>query len=138
MDGKVIGYIYLDEEDVSEIHEDQLNEHGGMSGIRNRDALSSAVSQPQATFGSKDLYEDIYIKAAVLAYSIAESQIFIDGNKRAALASALTFLRVNGYQILPEEHRLYDAMIAIANKTMTKENLAKLFRDLVLEYQSGS
>jgi death on curing protein len=135
---KVIGYIYLDEDDVVDIHNDQLAQFGGASGIRNRDALLSAVGQPQATFGTEDLYPDVYIKAAVLAYCIAESQIFVDGNKRTALVAALTFLKVNGQQVPDEEDRLYDAMIAIANKTMSKEDLADLLRDLVCEFNSKS
>ncbi len=53
------------------------------------------------------------------------------------MASALTFLRVNDHQILPEEHHLYDAMKAIANKKKNNEDLAKLFRDLVLKYHTS-
>ena len=45
---KVIGYIYLDEDDIKSIHTDQLEQFGGADGIRNRDQLSSAVAQPQA------------------------------------------------------------------------------------------
>lgn len=136
MDSKIVGYIYLDEEDIIEIHRDQLTEHGGLSGIRNKAALNSAVSQPQATFGLEDLYEGLYLKAAVMAYFIAESQAFVDGNKRTALVAALTFLKVNGHSVPPDENRLYDAMIAIANKQMSKEELADLLRELVCDYNA--
>lgn len=133
---KVIGYIYLDEDDIKDIHNNQLAQFGGASGIRNPDALASTVGQPQATFGSEDLYPDVFMKAAVLAYFIAESQAFVDGNKRTALVAALTFLKVNGQQVPPADERLYEAMMAIANKTMSKEELADLLRELVCEFNA--
>ena len=136
MNAKTVGYIYLDTDDILEIHEDQLAKFGGSDGIRNRDGLESAVFQPQQTFGGNDLYPDVYIKAAVLAFGLAESQAFVDGNKRTALVAALTFLKVNGQQVPLAEERLYEAMIDIANHKLIKEKLAELFRDLVCEYNA--
>ena len=127
---KVIGYIYLDEDDIRKIHESQISQFGGQTGVRNLGGLSSAVSQPQATFGGEDLYPDAFSKAAILAYCIAENQVFVDGNKRAALVAALTFLRVNGYEVPPVENQLYSAMIAIAEKKMSKNGLADLLKSV--------
>lgn len=76
------------------------------------------------------------MKAAVLAHGIAESQCFVDGNKRTALVAALTFLKVNGQNVPAAENRLYDAMMSIAKKEMAKEDLADLFRDLVVEFNA--
>lgn len=134
---KVIGYIYLDEDDVREIHEHQLAQFGGQSGVRDPGGLASAVNQPQATFGGEDLYPDAFSKAAILAYCIAENQVFVDGNKRTGLVAALVFLSVNGHEVPPVEERLYDAMMAIAKKEMTKEELADRLRTLVCEFSSG-
>ena len=120
MNAKTVGYIYLDTDDILEIHEDQLDKFGGSDGIRNRDGLESAVFQPQQTFGGNDLYPDVYIKAAVLAFGLAESQAFVDGNKRTALVAALTFLKVNGQQVPLAEERLYEAMIDIANHKLSR------------------
>ena len=61
--------------------------------------------------------------AAAYAFHIAENQAFFDGNKRTALVSTLVFLDINGCLILDDEMKLYDAMIAIANKAMDKVNL---------------
>ena len=55
----------------------------------------------------------------------------MDGNKRTALDVALTFLAINGYEIENEEMDLYEAMIAIAEKKMSKDDLAKLFEKLI-------
>jgi death-on-curing protein len=59
---------------------------------------------------------------------LAESQAFLDGNKRTAIGAALTFLDLNGITRLPDDAALYDAMIAIANKQLNKVGLAALFR----------
>ena len=68
--------------------------------------------------------------AAAYAFHLAENQTFLDGNKRTALVSALVFLDINGFEILDENMRLYDAMIAIANRQMNKYDLAQLLEEL--------
>lgn len=122
--------LYISLDAVLEIHKRQLIEFGGSDGIRNQSGLEAAVEAPKASFGGEDLYPDVFMKAAVYAYHIAESQAFVDGNKRTALDVALTFLAINGYEIQSEAMELIDAMIAIAEKKMSKEDLAKLFEKL--------
>lgn len=73
---------------------------------------------------------DLYGIAAAYAYHIAQNQPFIDGNKRTAVMSALAFLKLNGQSRIVDWKALYDAMIAIAEKKMTKAGLAQLLRDL--------
>jgi death-on-curing protein len=41
----------------------------------------------------------LFAIAAAYAFHIAESQAFLDGNKRTALGSALVFLEINGVNI---------------------------------------
>ncbi len=126
-----INFLTID--DVLKIHEQQLLHFGGASGIRDRSGLEAAVQQPQASWASEYLYESIFDMASVYAYHIAEAQAFVDGNKRTALHVALLFLAVNGYEIQVDDPRLYDAMIAIAKKELTKEDLSNLFRELIIE-----
>lgn len=122
---------YLTLEIVLMLHERSLELFGGASGIRNQGGLESAIATPQSTFDGEDLYPTVFLKAAAYAYHLAESQAFVDGNKRTALAAALTFLGMNGYEIETEDNwELYDAMIAIAEKRMTKEELARLFEQV--------
>lgn len=114
---------------VLEIHARELRAHGGSTGIRDQGGLESAVAQPQNDFyyGQADAFG----VAAAYAFHIAQAQAFIDGNKRAAIGSALFFLEENGIQTRSEaEDVLYDAMIAIANHELDKAGLAALFRRL--------
>lgn len=124
--------IYLTLNQVLMIHQAQLRAFGGSAGLRNREGLESAIEQPKASFGGNDLYPTIFDKASVYAYHIAEAQAFVDGNKRTALHAAVTFLAVNGNPI-GHSDRLYDAMIAIAEKKLTREHLSNLFRELHIE-----
>jgi death-on-curing protein len=121
---------FLSLEDVLLIHDEQLEAYGGIAGIRDKGLLESAVMMPQASFGGEYLHQNLFEMAAAYAFHIAENQPFLDGNKRTALVSALVFLDINGFVVLDEEMKLYDAMIAIANKEMDKYDLAKLLKNL--------
>lgn len=61
---------------------------------------------------------------AAYAFHLAESQAFLDGNKRTAIACALAFLG----EPSPNQMELYDAMIAIAQRRMDKAGLAAVLR----------
>jgi death-on-curing protein len=122
--------IFLVVEDVLELHAAGLEKYGGAAGIRDRHALESAVMQPQASFGGEFLYEDVFAMAAAYAFHIAEAQAFLDGNKRTAVLAAIIFLDLNDFRILNQDDILYMAMIEIADRTMTKAQLANMLRDL--------
>jgi len=95
-------------------------------GIRDKGSLESAIFHPQNAYfyGGGDLFD----VAAAYAYHIAEAQAFLDGNKRAAVGAALVFLEGNGISTDADSMPLYDAMIAIAEKRMSKVELAGLLR----------
>lgn len=119
--------LFLSREEVLGIHRLSLEQHGGLDGLREPGLLDSALMQPEAAhyYGQGDLAAI----AAAYAFHIAQNQPFIDGNKRTAMGSALTFLRLNGYPPARfDGDELYDAMIAIAEKRLDKAGLAAMFR----------
>jgi len=63
-------------------------------------------------------------------FHLAESQAFVDGNKRTAAAAAIVFLDYNGYLLTGDEMKLYEALIAVAKKETGKPELAALFEEL--------
>ena len=67
-------------------------------------------------------------QAAVLAHGIAESQAFIDANKRLALVAKLTFLELNGYRVEALDPDLADWILSFSAGT-TPQQLAPLVRD---------
>ncbi|MEP7126363.1 MAG: type II toxin-antitoxin system death-on-curing family toxin [Byssovorax sp.] len=117
-------------DEVLELHADQLRLFGGTEGLRDRNALESAVATPWVTFGGEFLHATVFDMAAAYAFHIAENQPFLDGNKRTALNAALVFLEINGVHVEDPTMQLYDAMLGLAARTITKGSLADLFRML--------
>lgn len=120
--------IFLDIDDVIEIHNIALERYGGQAGIRTHHLLLSAIYQPQQTFGGQFLYTSISEMAAVYAYHLAENQPFIDGNKRTAFSASVVFLKLNGYSLCATNEEVYQLFIDLANKTVTKDDLVSWYK----------
>jgi death-on-curing protein len=118
---------FLELEDVFELHADSIARYGGDPGVRDRGLIESAVAVPRQSFGGEYLHTTLCEMAAAYAFHIAESQGFVDGNKRAGLAAATAFLAMNGYDLIERADRLYSAMIAISARTLDKRGLAEVF-----------
>jgi death-on-curing protein len=86
---------FLTLSEVLEILQDQINNYGGIYGVRDINLLSSAVYMPQSSFGGNYLHKTIPAMAAAYAFHICENHAFLDGNKRVALASSLVFLDIS-------------------------------------------
>lgn len=85
---------------VIAVHDRQIARHGGRPGLRHRALLEMACARPlnRAARGETSLAE----LAAAYTFGIAKAHAFVDGNKRTALVTALTFLRLNGYGFRPD------------------------------------
>ena len=113
-----------------EIHKNQIELYGGQHGVRDLGLLQSALAQPQASFSGEWLHSDLFQMAAAYAFHICSNHPFFDGNKRAALASALVFLAMNGHDIRDPQQRLLEAMLAMAQGKLSKEDFAQLLKKL--------
>jgi death-on-curing family protein len=93
--------------------------------LRNRDGLESTLARP----GTYAHYQsaDLALQAAVLAHGIAEGQQFIDGNKRTALVTMLTFLEINGFRVEASEPDLADWILSFSAGA-TPEDVAEILR----------
>ena len=93
--------------------------------LRDRAGLESALGRPR----NYALYEhaDLALQAAALAHGIAESQTFIDGNKRLALIAVLAFLEINGFEVEASDPELAAWILSLSSGT-TPEELSKLIR----------
>ena len=69
---------FLDIEDVIEIHRQQIEEIGGLDGIRDVRLLDSALAQPMAAFGGQFLHADLFSMAAAYLFHIVSNHAFID------------------------------------------------------------
>jgi death-on-curing protein len=122
---------FLTVEEVVAIHADQIAQYGGDPGMRDRALLESAVHAAENVAAYADSF-DLCDLAAAYIFHIAENQPFVDGNKRAALASALVFLHQNGITVEDPEEHLYDVMINVAKKAIEKPEIATALRLLIV------
>jgi death-on-curing protein len=91
--------LYLSKEQIMLIHSLVVDETGGAHGVRDLHLIASLENLPQQTFGGKELYPSVFIKAAVYLRNIIMNHPFIDGNKRTGMSVAAVFLENNGYKL---------------------------------------
>jgi death on curing protein len=109
------------------VHAEQLSLFGGADRIRDLDLLDSALNRVRNKFAYGET--DVATLAAAYAFGIARNHPFVDGNKRAAFASMIVFLGLNGidFDVAPA-----DATVMILNLAageVDKDGLARWIRD---------
>ena len=120
---------YLTVPDVLTIHAILIQRYGGTHGIRDRNALESALFRLRSGY-----YADIVAEAAALMESLANNHPFVDGNKRVAFAAIDIFLRMNGYRINCESMIVYaDMMQMFETGTFNLAHLEPWLRKLVIK-----
>ncbi|EAQ67959.1 death-on-curing family protein [Synechococcus sp. RS9909] len=89
---------WLDRDLVDELHDQSLQVHGGLCGIRDVNVLEAAIASPRNLFayGGED---NLFCLAAHLLVSLAKAHPYSDGNKRIAIISAVAFLGCNGIEL---------------------------------------
>lgn len=116
--------LFLTFEQAITIHDDQIERYGGKHGIARIELLESAIMRPQTTFGGQQLYPSLFDKAAALMHSLIMNHAFIDGNKRTASVSAITFLELNGYRLEVGQKDLIDATLEVRRKKLDIKKLS--------------
>ena len=108
------------------IHDRQLAEHGGPSGIRDDGAFESALARPvnRWAYGEDDLFE----LAAAYGFGIARNHPFVDGNKRTAWTLVRVFLILNGRDLDFGEHEAIELVQSLAAGELSEEQLADWLR----------
>ena len=116
-------------DDVLIIHQDPLDEDGGIGGIHNIGLLESAISQPRQQFGGAFLHGTMGAKAAAYLFHIVQNHPFNDGNKRCGTMAALVFLDLNGVGHGINPRTLESVTMSVASSTMSKGELIAWFND---------
>jgi death-on-curing protein len=116
---------YLSIPEVISLHSLLIAQSGGGSGLRDRGALESAVAQPEASFGGKELYPDLASKAAALGHSLIQNHPFVDGNKRVGHGAMEVFLLLNGYEIDASVDEQETMIIDVASGKVSRIELSE-------------
>lgn len=120
--------LFLTLDEILGLHDDQIRRYGGAGGVRDLGLLQSAIGTVSATFDGSFLHETVFEMAAAYLFHICRNHPFIDGNKRTGVAAALAFLEMNSIEINPGEDELYDLVIGVVAKKVTKAGVAVFFQ----------
>ena len=110
------------------IHDRQLAEHGGSSGVRDEGLLDSALARPQLLLACGDPPPDLADLAASLGFGLARNHPFIDGNKRTAHVCYRVFLQLNGVALIASDEDKYVTMLALAEGSLPEADFATWLR----------
>lgn len=112
---------------VDAIHHDQIREHGGLPGVRDENALESAVARAQQKWHYSD-DADVPLLAAACAYGLVRSHPYRDGNKRVGFLAMVTFLGINAVDLSATDAEVVTEMLALAEGHVSEEALADWIR----------
>ena len=121
-----MSWIWLNSAVIIAVHEAQLAEHGGGTGVRDQNLLVSALSRPQnlAAYGTPDAAD----LAAAYGFGISRNHAFIDGNKRTGFVAAEMFLNLNGYQLTADDANSAVTMLAVSAGDITEAEFVAWIR----------
>ena len=124
--------VWLKRRIADAVHFDQLRQHGGASGVRDENALESALSRPR----SKWAYEpqsDLAVLAAAFGFGLAKNHAYNDGNKRVAFMAMYIFLGLNGWEIAASEEEAVQVMLSLASSRIDEKGLTHWLREHMVE-----
>ena len=104
------------------IHDEQLAEHGGQAGVRDRGLLESAMARPQSRFANGE--HSLARLAASYAFGILRNHPFLDGNKRTSLVVAELFLELSGSELTATDAECVTTFLKLSAGDLTEEELA--------------
>ncbi len=127
--------VWIPENVVLAIHEEQITEHGGASGIRDQGLLESALARPQNRAAYEDA--DLCTLAADYAYGVMKNHPFVDGNKRTGYVLCELFLALNGLELTAADEDCLLRSLDLAAGDMDEVDFADWLRANVQDVEAG-
>jgi death on curing protein len=120
------GPKWLAYEQVIAIHSRQLRRFGGAAGLRDEGLLRSALDGPINKWHCQQA--ELPEVAAAYAFGFAKNHAFVDGNKRMAFMSMMTFLWKNGVRFAPDQAQATKIIMSLAAGEVSEESFARWIR----------
>lgn len=119
-------WVWIEPSVMLAVHDAQIAEHGGASGIRDQGLFESVLAHPhnQIAYGEPDHAE----LAACYGIAITKNRPFVDGSERTAFIAAELFLGLNGWKLTASDADATLAMRAIAAGTIDAAAFANWIR----------
>jgi death-on-curing protein len=119
---------WLDRLVVEAMHVDQVREHGGLIGLRDENALESALARARQRW-HYDPDADLATLAAAYMYGLCRNHAFRDGNKRVSFLSAVVFLELNGQSFEASDEEVVKQTLALAAGDLSEADLVEWIRN---------
>jgi death-on-curing protein len=117
--------LFPRKEEVLEIHQQLIEQFGGLPGIRDVGLLDSAL----LAAANRQHYEGAGLAscAATYAFHLTRNHPFVDGNKRVGAAVAEIFIRLNGAQLCASNDEIVELFLGIAAGTVSRDEVEQAF-----------
>ena len=119
-------WVWISRDVILAIHDEQLAEHGGLSGVREPGGIESALAQPLNLVAYRS--PDVSALAAAYAFGLSRNHPFADGNKRTAYVAMELFLALNGFELSASDLDAVTAMLRLASGEIGEEEFAGWIR----------
>lgn len=125
-------WVWIASEVLYAVHDEQLAEHGGLAGLRDANALESAIARAEqlAHYGTPDAAD----LAAAYGFGVARNHPFSDGNKRTAFVALELFLALNGYELIASDAECVITMLGVAAGDTEEPAFANWIRTHIQSY----
>lgn len=120
--------IWINLRVVKAVHDRQINEHGGLPGLRDEGSLLTALARPENAYHYSDPKPDLALLAAAYGSDLAKNHPFNDANKLTALIATRLFLKINGYDLAASPEDKYKTIIRVAASDISEDDLAQWIR----------
>ena len=105
---------------IRNVHDRLIETYGGLPGVRDENALESAIARPKQLAYYSGV-RSIGTLGAALSWALLRNHAFTDGNKRIALAALTLFVERNGHHLLCTEVEETAAVLRAAAGQITEE-----------------
>lgn len=119
---------YLSGEEVLVIHSEIMEATGGLHGLRDTGLFLSILEKPKARFGGKDLYKSVFEKTATYFEAFANYHVFLDGNKRTAVAASARFLFLNRIELTATNREVEVFILKVVVRKPGIREISKWFK----------
>lgn len=119
---------HVTSQEIFIIHEVQLKKYKGCAGCADPDKINALIARV-FNYIEYEGMNDLYALAAMYFVAIARGHVFVDGNKRTAVAVCLLFLSRNNIHIR-NDGTLVSVAVKVAKGSMSVQDLADHLRNL--------
>jgi death-on-curing protein len=102
-------------DDLVYIHDQIIQQSGGLAGVRDESVIRSALARPHQTAFGQEIHDDLFLKAASVLDALANNHGFLDGNKRTAMAATALYLFIHDIMLSITNQEYEEFMLQVVN-----------------------